>query len=513
MIYSMSQYKMLEEELRKIKKEQETNTKENKLLKKQIKEKEEIIKDLDRYDYRGRYQDLKKENEELKKKVKNLEELLGLLKKSQKSDSSNSLKPSSTNGYKQVTQNNREKTGRKPGREKGHEKSAPTVSTNPDETVRVSKVATCTCGHKTVEKAEVARDLISVEVITHITQYVGYKTECPCCHKQYMPKFPDNVKNPRNYAENVKAIATYLNTYCNVPNLKTTEFLDFLSDGKINMAPATVLNILSQFSKKSEPIIKEMKEEILKEAVINEDETPIEVNGKIMSTIGVFTKKLSILEAFANRKLESFQEMGILDRYIGTVCHDHNKIHNSFIQSTQAECNFHILRYCKSEYGVHKRESIKEFMNYMLELRDEVDKHKLEGKTSFSEGEYKQAKEEYLRKLDKWDKEYSEQTKNSMSKYYLTERNLKKRLREYVDDHLRFLTDFRIDFTNNLAERGLRPIKKKLKIAGCFRSLTYAKHYCHAMSIIDTGKKQNLNIGQLIIDVLKGKKKVFSYAS
>ena len=68
MIYSMSQYKMLEEELRKIKKEQETNTKENKLLKKQIKEKEEIIKDLDRYDYRGRYQDLKKKMRNLKKK-------------------------------------------------------------------------------------------------------------------------------------------------------------------------------------------------------------------------------------------------------------------------------------------------------------------------------------------------------------------------------------------------------------------------------------------------------------
>ena len=49
-----------------------------------------------------------------------------------------------------------------------------------------------------------------------------------------------------------------------------------------------------------------------------------------MSTIGVFTKNISVIESFANRKLESFKEMGILDRYIGTVCHDHNKIHNSF---------------------------------------------------------------------------------------------------------------------------------------------------------------------------------------
>ena len=43
---------------------------------------------------------------------------------------------------------------------------------------------------------------------------------------------------------------------------------------------------------------------------------PIKVNGKIMSTIGVFTKEISYMQAFENRKLESFEEMGILDRYI-----------------------------------------------------------------------------------------------------------------------------------------------------------------------------------------------------
>ena len=46
---------------------------------------------------------------------------------------------------------------------------------------------------------------------------------------------------------------------------------------------------------------------------------------------------------------KELEEMGILDRYIGTVCHDHNSIHTSFTQSKQAECNFHILRYCKAE--------------------------------------------------------------------------------------------------------------------------------------------------------------------
>lgn len=142
------------------------------------------------------------------------------------------------------------------------------------------------------------------------------------------------------------------------------------------MCNGTTINTMKSFSAKSKAVLEKIKKEILKSPVINEDETPITVNGKINSTIGVFTKEWSLISAFKNRKLESFKEMGILDKYIGTVCHDHNAIHQNFVQSIQAECNFHILRYCKGEYEIHKRESIKNFMDYLLELRDKVSEKK-----------------------------------------------------------------------------------------------------------------------------------------
>lgn len=81
------------------------------------------------------------------------------------------------------------------------------------------------------------------------------------------------------------------------------------------MSQGTVGNTIKQFSQKSRNTLTKMKKEILKYPVINEDETPISVNGKIMSRIGVFTSNLSLIEAFENRKLESFKEMGILYIY------------------------------------------------------------------------------------------------------------------------------------------------------------------------------------------------------
>ena len=62
-----------------------------------------------------------------------------------------------------------------------------------------------------------------------------------------------------------------------------------------------------------------------------------------------------------------------------------------------------------------------------------------------------------------------------------------------------------------LLKGGLRHIKKKLKIAGTFRNLEYAKYYCDAMSIIDTCIKQNVNIGNALKDIFKGKKKIFAF--
>lgn len=107
-------------------------------------------------------------------------------------------------------------------------------------------------------------------------------------------------------------------------------------------------------------------------------------------------------------------------------------------------------------------------MNCLLGLRDRVDELKLNGKTAFTEVEYEQAKKEYLEKLDSWDKEHLEKADKNKTEYYKGEKNLKTRLRECVDDHLRFLTDFRIDFTNNLAERRTENNKRKVKSSRMF---------------------------------------------
>ena len=74
MIYSEKDFELIkknyEDKLKKLQKENELKNKEVKILKQQNKQKDEVIHDLDRYNYRGQCESLKLENQELKKKVK-----------------------------------------------------------------------------------------------------------------------------------------------------------------------------------------------------------------------------------------------------------------------------------------------------------------------------------------------------------------------------------------------------------------------------------------------------------
>ena len=74
---------------------------------------------------------------------------------------------------------------------------------------------------------------------------------------------------------------------------------------------------------------------------------------------------------------------------------------------------------------------------------------------------------------------------------------------------LRFVTDFNVPFTNNLAEQAIRMMKVKMKISGGFRTEQGAQTFATLRTVIATARKRGWNIlktlttpaRQLILDL------------
>lgn len=83
-------------------------------------------------------------------------------------------------------------------------------------------------------------------------------------------------------------------------------------------------------------------------------------------------------------------------------------------------------------------------------------------------------------------------------------RNLLERFIEHKDAVLAFAQYKEVPFTNNQAERDVRPAKIKQKIAGSFRTLKNAKIYARAQGFISTTRKHQLNVFNELVAVFNG---------
>lgn len=71
-------------------------------------------------------------------------------------------------------------------------------------------------------------------------------------------------------------------------------------------------------------------------------------------------------------------------------------------------------------------------------------------------------------------------------------RNLIDRLRKFKDNHLLFVKDFTVAFTNNTSERGLRQVKRKLAVSFAFKNINRMKDYVIILSCLETCCRNNI---------------------
>lgn len=441
-------------------------------------------------DLRTENSSLKEELASVKEQLQNALDIIRKLTAQMNRDHENSSIPSSGERFPKKIKNSRIKTDRKPGGQPGHpgHKRPHMEPTKPVINIPVPDAILSDPDYYLTGKI-ISKQVVDIEVNVSVTQYSTPEYRNRRTGARGHAPFPAGVANEFNYGEGTKALAFLLNNYCNVSIDKTSEFIRYLSDDRIILSKGFINDLGRQFSMNTAKDRERIFQRLLMAPVMYSDITPGRVNGKTVQVF-VCANEDELLYLFREHKGHEGIKGTPVEQYQQTLVHDHDRTFYHYGGQHQ-ECLAHVLRYLQDSI---ENESHLTWNKDMKDLLTEIIHQAKENKNLFSDDEIKEFEKKYDRILYDGFREYE---KYPPSRYYPDGLNLCKRLSQYKENHLLFLKQPGIQYTNNLSERDLRKFKRKQRQAVTFRSNSNVNYLCDCMSIIETYRRYDANIFQI----------------
>lgn len=387
---------------------------------------------------------------------------------------------------------------RKPGAQKGHKGAHLKKSDSPDviEELLINR-GSIPKGQYTSAGYE-TRQVFDVEFSVKVTEYRAEILENER-GDQYVAEFPAGVTEPAQYGDSVKEHSVYLSQFQMIPLLRVVHY--FMTQLGLPLSKGSVVNFNALAAKKLSWFEPWAKKELIQSAVINADETGINIDAKGHWLHCLSSDRATLFHVDTRRGLEAMENMGVLPYFRGILVHDHWKPYFKF-DCKHSLCNAHHLRELERAFEQDGQLWAKEMIELLETINTSV--HTAGGKLPKKEA--KAFRDDYRRLLKKAAKECPDSGKRAQSK----SRNLLVRLRKLETEVLRFMSATDVPFTNNQGERDIRMTKVQQKISGCFRSLAGARNFALIRSYLITCQKRGIDPTAALKMLFEGKRPPFA---
>ena len=442
-------------------------------------------------------------NEEHRKKLEKLEELYAVkteledekeknaeLNARLNKDYTNSSKSSSQSPNHTKIHNGREKTGRRPGGQPGHEHH-PRKKHEPSEVIDLPTPKEYKDRRNYTPTGKyVTKQKVDMFVFVYTTEYRAKEYRNNKTGQRVCAPFPKDVVDDVNYGGSVKAFAYLLNNACNVSVEKTRKFMFDVTQGELNISSGMICNLARQFSQKTKKEREEVFRQMATAPILHVDFTFGRVNGKQGAVIVSVIPNGPVLYQARAKKGDEGVKGSPLEFYTGTTVSDHEA---AIIKhgTRHQECLAHIKRYLQ---GIQENEPNRKWSSEMLAWIKDAVKYWNEMNSGDEEYDSKRINHfinEYDRILEIARDEYEY---DPPSKYNRDGYNTFQRMYEDKEHYILFLRDVSVPPTNNAAERAGRKYKRKMAEVMCFRSLEGSARYCDGLSIMESIKASGMNL-------------------
>jgi transposase len=431
---------------------------------------------------------LRAENAALMGRLAQLERRLGL-------NSSNSGKPPSSDGLKKPLRVSslRERSGKKTGGRKGHPGKTLCQVEKPDVRIDYFPEACTTCGAALSEVMETGHTVRQVFDLPDpqpliVTEHRAHRCRCRACGTETRAAFPEGVTAPVQYGARIAAFVVYLLHYQLLPEKRLAELMADLF--AVNVVAATIASMSRTCATRFQDFAVAVRDRVAATPVKHLDETGFRIGGKTQWLHIASTIRLTFYRICPTRG-------SLPESVTGIVVHDHWKPYYTLKGVLHALCNAHHLRELKALVEIEKEDWAGK-MQRLLRRACHATNFARERNVALSPRLIALIERCYDGILTQGFAFHDAQPtliraagKVRGRKPRRVGHNLLLRLSVRKPDVLRFLTDRRVPFTNNLAERDGRMMKLRQKISGGFRSQEGAAEFEIIRSLLSTAKKQD----------------------
>jgi len=413
-------------------------------------------------------------------------------------NSQNSDKPPSSDGLSKPPRQ-QSKSKRKPGGQKGRTGKTLKFSDKPDKIIQHGADYCQDCGESLtdIEGAVLARrqEIEIPEKPIEIIEHQRLEKQCPCCGQRNQGQWPAHLKGNVQYGQRFKAFTLYLLNYQLLPYERTAELLETLFG--YQPGGGTLQSLLEHAYASLEPIEKALKGAIRASPVGHADETSIRVDGHTKWLHVVSTLVYTYYYWSQYRGQKAHVADGLLPSYDGILMHD---AYSSYFGHTylHALCNAHLLRELQAIYETDQSQRWSWQLMRLLRTAWALVKIAQEaGHTQLPTRQRDRILTLFDQLIDQADQQVPRNQRQPGQRGRVAQspaRNLLDRIMAHKAAYLRFVTDFRVPFDNNLAERDLRMSKLQQKISGCFRTENGANIFCRIRGYISTLRKQGYDL-------------------
>jgi transposase len=450
--------------------------------------------------------ELQKTIEALTAKIVDLEARLS-------SNSRNSSKPPSSDGYsKPAPKSRRKPSGKKPGGQKGHEGRGFKLPHEPDSIVHHFPDKCEGCPKAGLCPSGVVRDtrrVVEMVARVNVEEHRAYSRACIDLPGETLEgKFPDGVTGTAQYGDFIAAFAAALNVYGMMSVGKIHELLSSVFG--IGIAVGTIQKMIDRCAKGAKPAAEVIREAFAKEEVIHVDETGFRVAGGLKWVHVAATEFMTYFSVQSKRGKEGMDAIGIIAGLMrdAIISHDCWGPYFKYLCVLHALCCAHVLRELEAIVDRHEggRQWAGDMIGLLVEMNDAVAGAKEAGAEALYESAIADFEARYDEIVDAGravnpivPKPGGKRGRPAKGK----ERALVDRMGDHRDGFLMFARDFRVPFDNSEAERSIRILKLKQKTVGGMRTVEGAEDFAALLSFISTMRKNGIDVFKSVLGAIQ----------